>query len=324
MIGELLTAFKDGRPFLSMWAYYSSHHEPLKLATSLTSQSIMKNGQDSKPDNKGRTKSQSRVDKRRSEEKTASSENDATQAIEKVDSTDPSVLELEALKALLPLSLNKRAAANLKKSMAQIGQLAVVIYCKQHPEKILSGRHRTNAGGEAQLERKNLDVEKIATDLQVPHELAETLVMIHANVQRRVKKEETRITLLSAAKDLEASGIPKQEIANRLSKILPYTHAYILKLLPDDYKQKNFAVSTGRPAKSNNDTDVKLGKRSANSEVTSSLGDHDSSRSNDDNSLSSGLDSDFKCEACGKISTRGDIKQVLLGKECRRKLGMKR
>lgn len=35
------------------------------------------------------------------------------------------------------------------------------------------------------------------------------------------------------------------------------------------------------------------------------------------------LDRKMACEACGTSSTRADLKQVLLGKECRRQLGMK-
>ena len=125
-------------------------------------------------------------------------------------------------------------------------------------------------------------------------------------MQRTVKREETQSRILQVASSLEASGFPKNKIASELAKILPFDHLYVLKLLPDEYKQKKFAVSPGRPRKLR-DTIVFPGKRLGATESSAGV-----------------IDKETKCDGmCGKLLARGDLKECLLCKDDSQERGSK-
>ncbi len=139
---------------------------------------------------------------------------------------------------------DEEALQDLKDSMQVVGQIYSVIICKQHPDRILAGRHRKASG------TKNtyaMDVDERAKLFEITHEEMEQLLIIHSNVQRTVSKEERREELLAYAKILESQGMPKEEIASKIAENVTFTHQYVLELLPSEYKQKEKAVSPGRP-----------------------------------------------------------------------------
>ena len=65
----------------------------------------------------------------------------------------------------------------------------------------------------------------------------EILVRMHAHHRRRVPQEETKAMMLELTKELEQSGIPKQDIAAELVKIVPYSKRWVLMLLPREFKK---------------------------------------------------------------------------------------
>lgn len=111
----------------------------------------------------------------------------------------------------------------LKRSAIQQGELLPVI--KDQHGNIISGRHRKAA---------NPDWRE--TTIMVSDELDRLLKIIHFNVQRRPSREETAARLLKIAKILENKGVPKSDIAQNMSEIVPYSERYIRSLLPDEYK----------------------------------------------------------------------------------------
>jgi len=142
--------------------------------------------------------------------------------------------------------LNRKIVDTLKKSQEQAGELQGVVVCLQHPKVVLSGYHRSEARGgvEKVQEKVPIDVDRFAKRHGIPHELAERSLVVHGNIHRRVEKEETREEVLGIAKGLEAS-VPRDKIASKLAEILPFSRSYMLRLLPDEYKQKEFARSSG-------------------------------------------------------------------------------
>jgi hypothetical protein len=133
----------------------------------------------------------------------------------------------------------------LRKSLNQAGELQPVAVCKQHPEVILSGTHRSNARGglDKVVKKEIIDVEAYSQRAGIPHELAEISIRLHANVHRRVSTEETRKQVLCIAKGLEAS-VPKNEIASKLEELLPFSPSYIL-LSKTESPMLAFLIATG-------------------------------------------------------------------------------
>jgi hypothetical protein len=137
---------------------------------------------------------------------------------------------------------------HLRNSIAGIGILNKPIVCKQHPDRILSGKHREKAlGSEAVLDKLEFDVDEYATRNHISHESAEILVTTHSNIQRKVSMAETRGLILDLANDLVKEGCPKEKVGAELTKLLPFSPNYVLALLPKEYKQSQKAVSPGRP-----------------------------------------------------------------------------
>ena len=144
--------------------------------------------------------------------------------------------------------LHAKIVNTLRKSQEQAGELQSVLVCKQHKEIVLSGAHRSEArSGLKNIEKiEEYDIGAYAKKLGIPHEIGEELIRAQANVHRRVGKEETKTQILRVAKGLERT-IPKERVASELAdKMLPFSRSYILRLLPDEYKQKNYARSHGR------------------------------------------------------------------------------
>ena len=83
----------------------------------------------------------------------------------------------------------------------------------------------------------------------LPHEAAEEVVRINGNSQRRVRKEETRMRVNTLAKQLQTTGVPDEDVATRLGKILPFTQAYIDSLLSSEFKRRDHVHSPGRPSR---------------------------------------------------------------------------
>ena len=135
------------------------------------------------------------------------------------------------------------AIADLRNSVAQVGQLNDVLVCKQHPLNLLGGKHRAKAvGGLQKVKSKAIDEDELASKLCVTHVIAETLVKIHSNVQRKIPKAETRAHVLSLARALDSSGEEREKIGQKLCNMLPFSNSYILRLLPPEFKQKKYSL----------------------------------------------------------------------------------
>lgn len=138
--------------------------------------------------------------------------------------------------------LNQEHIQDLRDSRKIIGELSPLVI--DSDGEILAGIHRKEAGW---LTTHYIDTEALAKDWNVPREVAKEMVRVNSNVQRRVKAEETQASLLKMAKAFEFHGIPKEKIAAEIARSVPFTHQYVLYLLPDKYKQTEKAVSPGRP-----------------------------------------------------------------------------
>lgn len=125
----------------------------------------------------------------------------------------------------------------LERSLKQTGQLYANIVCAQHPDQVLSGRHRQALGyGKA----ATIDVDSYARKWKVSHHMAELIIRSHSNVQRRVSKAERKDELTAMAQELEAQGTPKHQVSTELPKWSPCSDRWIRELLPDEYKQEQF------------------------------------------------------------------------------------
>lgn len=139
---------------------------------------------------------------------------------------------------------DKETVEQLLRSKNIIGEMLPIIVDKQDKE-ILSGHHRKEAGW--QRAPFEMDIQSLADKKGVSKTIMKELVKLHANVQRKPSREETQASILKIAKEFQTQGMNKETIAAEVSKWVPYTHQYVLELLPDEYKQKGKAVSPGRP-----------------------------------------------------------------------------
>lgn len=128
--------------------------------------------------------------------------------------------------------LDSELIEQLKKSKLIIGEQTSIII--DFDGEILSGMHRKEAGWE---KSENIDTRVIAEKLSIPMPIAKEIVRLHFNLQRKPSREETQASLLKIAKELELKGIPKENIASEVAKLVPYSHSWVLELLPSDYKQ---------------------------------------------------------------------------------------
>jgi predicted Zn-ribbon and HTH transcriptional regulator len=219
------------------------------------------------------------------------------------------------------LPYNKRTIAILGESLSQVGLLNEILVCKQHPNVILAGRHRVKASELLQLNTREVDVNEIALKLGVPHDATEIALTIHANVQRRPKREETKALVMKQAESIEHAGNPKDRVARILSEILPFSESYLTKLLPDEYKQKDYARSPGRPRKGTKDLDF-LGNQNS-SDILVKVVDTKSDEADKNDSSIAEMDKPAICASCGNTSTRAKVKLVSLCEKCRRRFNIR-
>lgn len=99
--------------------------------------------------------------------------------------------------------------------------------------EILSGTHRKQAGWQ---KKHKVDSRELAKEWQVTPSFAKDMIRLHANIQRRPSREETRDLLCRMALELKNMGVSEEKVAAELAKRVPYTDRYVRELLPDKYK----------------------------------------------------------------------------------------
>jgi len=122
------------------------------------------------------------------------------------------------------LSEEEFSNESLKKSMEKVGQLYEVIVAEDG--EVLEGKHR-----------KEVDPNWPTKTVSAKTKIDKILVRMHAHHRRRVPKEETQALMLELAREVESSGIPKENISSELAKRTPYSEQYIRELLPSEYKK---------------------------------------------------------------------------------------
>jgi len=138
--------------------------------------------------------------------------------------------------------VNEETIEQLKLSRGIIGEVHAMVV--DYDGEILSGQHRKKAGWE---KVHNVDSREMAKKCGVTPQMAKHMLKLHLNIQRKPSREETSELLLKMALELEKQEIEEMKIASELAKRVPYSHQYVLQLLPDRYKQLEKAVSPGRP-----------------------------------------------------------------------------
>lgn len=156
------------------------------------------------------------------------------------------------------MKFDEGALEDLKASLRVVGQIYSVLTCKQHPDRVLAGRHRREAGmGKPYL----LDVEDRAQKFGCSHEEMEQLILIHSNVQRQVSKAERYEELNAYAKLLETQGVAKHEIASKIASKVPFSEQYVFELLPEEFKSPE-KVEAGRKGGAEKSAKLSLAKSS--------------------------------------------------------------
>lgn len=130
--------------------------------------------------------------------------------------------------------IDQDTVEKLRKSKELVGYLGDVV--KDQEGTILSGRHR-----------KLADPDWPEKEMTVTDPLQRELLILHYNVQRTVSKEETQKRLLNIAKIVESTGIPKNEICTEVTKLVPFSGAYVRELLPDQYKMMSKTREFAQP-----------------------------------------------------------------------------
>jgi len=112
----------------------------------------------------------------------------------------------------------------LRRSREQVGELEPVYVTPDGD--VIDGKHRLKAyaGWKTQLVHVE-DVQKI-------------IERIHRNIHRKMSRTEVKNTILQLAVAYEKSGVPKEQIVDKIKESLPFSESYIRKLLPAKYKGK--------------------------------------------------------------------------------------
>ena len=125
-----------------------------------------------------------------------------------------------------PSEMDSAHIEALKRSADQVGFLSRVLVEKgPRPGTLLSGRHRKGANPSWPTE-----------EVEVKDDLHRELIMIHANIQRRVSDEATAARIKRIAQILESQGVPKPDICTKISELVPFSARWIRELLPAEYK----------------------------------------------------------------------------------------
>lgn len=134
------------------------------------------------------------------------------------------------------MTVDRDFVYTLQKSRRIIGEVNPIVI--DYDNEVLSGQHRKEAGW---LTTHKIDTRKLAEKWGVSPLMAKDMMRLHMNVQRKVSREETKTILLRMATTFEKQGVPQEKIAAKVAEKVPYTHQYVLQLLPDKYKQVKFA-----------------------------------------------------------------------------------
>jgi hypothetical protein len=129
--------------------------------------------------------------------------------------------------------LDESVVGLLRGNLKSVGQLTEILRCRQHPNKLLAGRHREAAGA---TQTRYYDVGALARRIHESHDVAELLVTVTSDIQRRVPEEETREKIISLAEMLVSQGTPRRKAAAQATRLLGFTKQYVYRLLPDEYK----------------------------------------------------------------------------------------
>lgn len=122
-----------------------------------------------------------------------------------------------------------------------IGQIESILRCKQHPERILSGRHRfkyLNTVGKI-AQASYYDCERLARDANISHNLAHWLVTRGANIRRDIPPDERTQDIIQMLTLLEIE-LPENSRASHIAKIAELnglTTTRIYQLLPKEFKR---------------------------------------------------------------------------------------
>jgi hypothetical protein len=113
----------------------------------------------------------------------------------------------------------------LRKSREQVGELEPVYLTPDGD--IVDGKHRLKAypGWKTQVVQVE-DVRKIVE-------------RIHRNIHRKMGKAEIKQAVLQLALAYEKSGIPREQLVDKIKEALPFSESYIRELLPAKYKKEH-------------------------------------------------------------------------------------
>jgi len=128
------------------------------------------------------------------------------------------------------MRIDKETVEELRKSKGIVGPLRPCI--RDQKGKLLAGLHR-----------KKADPDWPEIVLSVRDELEGELIGLHDGVQRVVSQKETQERLLRIAKLLKVRGVPPQNIAKEVAKLVPYTETHVYSLLPEEFKIKQLRVN---------------------------------------------------------------------------------
>jgi hypothetical protein len=120
----------------------------------------------------------------------------------------------------------------LRKSREQVGELEPVFLTPDGD--VLDGKHRLKAypGWKTQLVQVE-DARKIVE-------------RIHRNIHRKIGKAEIKQAVLQLAITYEKSGVPREQLVDKIKEALPFSESYIRELLPAKYKKDH--KPKGKPA----------------------------------------------------------------------------
>jgi predicted transcriptional regulator len=112
----------------------------------------------------------------------------------------------------------------LRRSREQVGELEPVIVTPEGD--VIDGKHRLKAypGWKTQV-------------VQV-EDLRKVIERVHRNIHRRMDKAEIKEAVLQLAVVYEKSGVPREQIVDKLKEVLPFSESYIRQLLPAKYKRE--------------------------------------------------------------------------------------
>jgi len=121
--------------------------------------------------------------------------------------------------------LNREVVKGLRKSKAIVGPLHPII--KDAYGNTVAGLHREKADPEWPVE----------VHPEIKTEKDRVLVRIHENYRKPTPRNKVKAELLELAEILVEEGVPENDVAMEISKIVPYTPRYVQRLLPAKYKR---------------------------------------------------------------------------------------